>query len=47
VDPLCELQVRLLARLRGLPAGDPERARCLRVVQSTVNGIAAALQTTG
>ena len=28
VDSLSELQVRLLARLRALPAGDPERAAC-------------------
>jgi len=47
VDPLCELQVRLLARLRPLSPDAPERERLLRVVQLTVNGIAAALQTTG
>jgi phosphoenolpyruvate carboxylase len=47
VDPLCELQVRLLARLRPLPQDAPERERLLRLVQLTVNGIAAALQTTG
>jgi phosphoenolpyruvate carboxylase len=47
VDSLSELQVRLLARLRALPAGDPERGRVLRLVQLTVNGVAAGLQSTG
>ncbi len=47
VDSLSELQVRLLARLRSLPAGDPERAHVLRLVHLTVNGVAAGLQNTG
>jgi len=47
VDSLSELQVRLLARLRGLAPDDPERARVLRLVQLTVNGVAAGLQNTG
>jgi phosphoenolpyruvate carboxylase len=47
VDSLSELQVRLLARLRGLPVGDPKRDRVLRLVQLTVNGVAAGLQSTG
>ena len=47
VDSLSELQVRLLARLRALPADDPERLRVLRLVQLTVNGVAAGLQSTG
>ena len=47
VDSLSELQVRLLARLRSLPPDDPERGRVLRLVQLTVNGVAAGLQTTG
>ncbi len=47
VQPLSEVQVRLLARLRALPAGDPARERILRVVQLTVNGVAAGLQGTG
>ena len=47
VDSLSELQVRLLGRLRALPAGDPERDRVLRLVQLTVNGVAAGLQNTG
>jgi phosphoenolpyruvate carboxylase len=47
VDSLSELQVRLLARLRGLGPDDPERGRVLRLVQLTVNGVAAGLQSTG
>jgi phosphoenolpyruvate carboxylase len=47
VDSLSELQVRLLARLRRLPADDPEREQVLRLVQLTVNGVAAGLQNTG
>ncbi|HEY8819425.1 MAG TPA: phosphoenolpyruvate carboxylase, partial [Candidatus Limnocylindrales bacterium] len=47
VDSLSELQVRLLARLRALSADDPERRRVLRLVQLTVNGVAAGLQSTG
>ncbi|HEX7950471.1 MAG TPA: phosphoenolpyruvate carboxylase [Candidatus Limnocylindrales bacterium] len=47
VDSLSELQVRLLARLRALAPDDPERERVLRLVQLTVNGVAAGLQNTG
>jgi phosphoenolpyruvate carboxylase len=47
VDSLSELQVRLLGRLRALPVDDPERDRVLRLVQLTVNGVAAGLQSTG
>ncbi len=47
VDALSELQVRLLARFRGLPDDDPERPRVLRLVQMSVNGVAAGLQNTG
>jgi phosphoenolpyruvate carboxylase len=47
VDSLSELQVTLLSRLRATPAGDPGRGRLLRLVQLTVNGIAAGLQRTG
>jgi phosphoenolpyruvate carboxylase len=47
VDSLSELQVRLLARLRRLAPDDPERDRVLRLVQLTVNGVAAGLQNTG
>jgi phosphoenolpyruvate carboxylase len=47
VDSLSELQVRLLARLRTMRADDPERERVLRLVQLTVNGVAAGLQSTG
>ena len=47
VDSLSEMQVTLLARLRASDPADPERARLLRLVQLTVNGIAAGLQRTG
>ena len=47
VDSLSELQVRLLARLRALASQDPERERVLRLVQLTVNGVAAGLLSTG
>ena len=47
VDSLSELQVTLLPRLRACPPDDPERDRLLRLVQLTVNGIAAGLQRTG
>jgi phosphoenolpyruvate carboxylase len=47
VDSLSELQVRLLGRLRAMPPGDPERDRVLRLVQLTINGVAAGLQSTG
>jgi phosphoenolpyruvate carboxylase len=47
VDSLSALQVMLLARLRARAADDPERERLLRLVQLTVNGIAAGLQATG
>jgi phosphoenolpyruvate carboxylase len=47
VDSLSELQVTLLARLRACAPDAPERARLLRLVQLTVNGIAAGLQRTG
>ena len=47
VDSLSELQVRLLARLRSMPPDDPERGRVRRLVQLTINGVAAGLQNTG
>ncbi len=47
VDSLSELQVRLLARLRALPPDDPGRAELLRLVQLTINGIAAGVRNTG
>jgi phosphoenolpyruvate carboxylase len=47
VDSLSEMQVRLLAKLRALSPDDPERDRVLRLVQLTVNGVAAGLQSTG
>jgi phosphoenolpyruvate carboxylase len=48
VDALSEVQVRLLRRLRALPSEDVEaRALHLRLVQLSVNGVAAGLQNTG
>jgi phosphoenolpyruvate carboxylase len=47
VDTLSDLQVRLLARSRALDPDDPERGRLLRLVQLTVNGVAAGLRNTG
>ena len=47
VDSLSELQVRLLRRLRSMAPNDPDRDRVLRLVQLTVNGVAAGLQNTG
>jgi phosphoenolpyruvate carboxylase len=47
VDSLSELQVRLLAQLRALPAASPERATVERLLQLTVSGVAAGVQNTG
>ena len=47
IDPLSHIQVRFLARLRSLPTEDPDRERFRRLVQLTVNGVAAGLQNTG
>ncbi len=47
IDTLSELQVRLLADLRRRAPDDPERSTLLRLVQQTVNGVAAGLQSTG
>jgi phosphoenolpyruvate carboxylase len=47
VDALSEVQVRLLRRLRALPAEHPGRALHLRLVHLSVNGVAAGLQNTG
>lgn len=47
VDSLSELQVRLLRRLRAMALDDPDRGRVLRLVQLSVNGVAAGLQNTG
>ncbi len=47
IDPLSHIQVRFLARLRSLPLEDPDRERYRRLVQLTVNGVAAGLQNTG
>jgi phosphoenolpyruvate carboxylase len=47
VDALSEVQVRLLRRLRALGPDDPARALHQRLVQLSVNGVAAGLQNTG
>jgi phosphoenolpyruvate carboxylase len=47
VDALSEVQVRLLRRLRALGPDDPARAFHQRLVQLSVNGVAAGLQNTG
>jgi phosphoenolpyruvate carboxylase len=47
VDSLSELQVLLLARMRALPADDPQRPHLLRLIHETVSGVAAGLQNTG
>ena len=47
VDALSEVQVRLLRRLRALPPDSPEHALHRRLVQLSVNGVAAGLQNTG
>ncbi|HET9082874.1 MAG TPA: phosphoenolpyruvate carboxylase [Candidatus Limnocylindrales bacterium] len=47
VDALSEVQVRLLRRLRALPPDSPDRALHSRLVQLSVNGVAAGLQNTG
>jgi phosphoenolpyruvate carboxylase len=47
VDSLSGLQVRLLGDLRARPADDAEHEHLLRLVQLTVNGVAAGLQSTG
>jgi phosphoenolpyruvate carboxylase len=47
VDALSEVQVRLLRRLRALGPDDPARHMHLRLVQLSVNGVAAGLQNTG
>jgi len=47
VDSLSELQVRLLRRLRAMAPDDPDRGRVRRLVQLSVNGVAAGLQNTG
>jgi phosphoenolpyruvate carboxylase len=47
VDSLSEVQVRLLARLRAMGSQDPVREHVRRIVQLTINGVAAGLQGTG
>jgi phosphoenolpyruvate carboxylase len=47
VDALSELQLRLLGDLRSRSTDDPDLDRLRRLVQLTVNGVAAGLQGTG
>ncbi len=47
LDPLNELQVLLLGRLRGLPDDAPTRPELERLVGLTISGIAAGVQGTG
>ena len=47
LDPLAEIQVNLLARLRRLAPDDPAGEPVRRLVQLSVNAIAAGLQATG
>ena len=47
LEPLSALQVRLLRQLRSLDPDTPEALRVHRIVQTTVNGLAAGLHTTG
>ena len=47
LDPLNELQVLLLERLRGLPDDAPTRPELERLVGLTISGIAAGVQGTG
>jgi phosphoenolpyruvate carboxylase len=47
LDPLAELQVHLLGRLRSLDPEDPAVGSVRRLVELTVNAIAAGLQATG
>ena len=47
VDPMSLLQVDLLRRKRGLPAGQPVDAVLDRAITATINGIAAGLRNTG
>jgi len=47
LDPLSEIQVHLLTRLRRLSPDDPSVGPVRRLVQLSVNAIAAGLQATG
>jgi phosphoenolpyruvate carboxylase len=47
LDPLSELQVQALTRLRRAAPDAPERAELERLVELTINGIAAGVQGTG
>jgi len=47
LDPLNELQVLLLGRLRSVPQDDPSRVELEQLVGLTISGIAAGVQGTG
>jgi phosphoenolpyruvate carboxylase len=47
LDPLNELQILLLGRLRAVPQDDPSRVELERLVGLTISGIAAGVQGTG
>lgn len=47
LDPLNELQVLLLGRLRGVSEDEPSRPDLERLVDLTISGIAAGVQETG
>ena len=47
LDPLSELQVQALARLRALAPDDPARAELGQFIALTISGIAAGVQGTG
>jgi phosphoenolpyruvate carboxylase len=47
LDPLSGLQVRLLRRLRDLPADGQDAERLRRIILTTVSGIAAGTRATG
>ncbi len=47
LDPLSELQVQALARLRAAGPDDPGRAELERLISLTISGLAAGVQGTG
>ena len=47
LDPLSELQVQALARLRATPPDEPRRGDLERLIALTISGIAAGVQGTG
>ncbi len=47
IDPLNFIQVATMRELRTMKPDDPRYAPSLRIVLSTINGIAAGMKTTG